>query len=211
MLGAVALCLLAAGGALAQQRPVADAGYRIRQGDKLSVKFLYQPEFNELTLTVRPDGLISLQMIDDIQAAGLTAAELKARIERAYSETLLNPVVSVGLLEFVAPSVFVGGQVDKPGSYELRNGDTVLQAVILAGGFTREAHRRMVLHARPAGAGQLKVTPIDLQQLVSPGGKGRELTLEDGDYVFVPDSKLSKLTRIVEAFRFAVPGFALTR
>ncbi len=194
--------------ARANQRP-RNAGYRIRKGDKVGVKFLYQPELNEPSVIVRPDGYISLQMVDDLRAEGLTVTELRKAIEAAYSEQLLKPEISVSLVEFVAPRVFVGGQVQKPGSYELRAAATVLQAVIVAGGFTKEAHRKMVLHARPVGDHELKITVIDLKQLLAQNGSGAESLLQDGDYVFIPDSKLSKLREAMESFRFAMPGFTL--
>jgi len=213
-LSLVILLLLAGVGFTQQQgaaseQPRPEGAYRIRKGDKLSIRFLYQPELNEPSAVVRPDGMISLQMVDEVKAEGLTAAELKAKLEKAYGETLLNPVISVTVLEFIAQRVFVGGQVTKPGSYDLRNGETVLQAVILAGGFTREAHRKMVLHARPVGDRELKVTVVDVTKLVAHSGGDREFVLQDGDYVYVPDSKLSKLTRVIDAFRFAVPGFSI--
>lgn len=196
------------GAARASQRP-RSIGYHLRKGDKVGVKFLYQPELNEPSVVVRPDGFISLQMIDDIRAEGLTITELKKAIEAAYSEQLLKPEISVSLVEFVAPRVFVGGQVQKPGSYELRAAATVLQAVIVAGGFTKDAHRKMVLHARPVGDRELKITVIDLKQLLAQNGSGAESLLQDGDYVFIPDSKLAKLKEAVESFRFALPGFTL--
>ncbi len=213
-LGGLILLLWLSGVALAQQPAEQEASaqlntYRIRKGDKLSIKFLYQPELNEPSLVVRPDGFISLQMIDELKAEGLTAKELKAALERAYSEALINPVISVSLLEFVAPRVMVGGQVQKPGSYPLREGQTLLQAIVLAGGFTREAHRKMVLHARPVGDRELKVAVVNVERLLKPNSPERELVLQDGDYVFVPDSKLSKLARVIDAFRFAVPGFSI--
>jgi protein involved in polysaccharide export with SLBB domain len=190
--------------------PASQAAYRVKKGDKLSIRFLHQPELNEASVTVRPDGMITLQIVEEIRAEGLTAQELKKVIEKAYGETLLNPVVTVSIIEFVAARVFVSGQVAKPGSYDLRNGQTVWQAVALAGGFTREAHRKMVLHARPVGARTLKVTVVDLNQLLAPGSQEQDIQLEDGDYVFVPDSKLSRFSRIIEAFRSLLPGFTIT-
>jgi polysaccharide biosynthesis/export protein len=186
-----------------------ESAYRLRRGDKLSVRFLYHSELNEPSLVVRPDGFISLQMVDDVRAAGLTAAELKAAIERAYAEILLSPVITVSVLEFVAPRVYVSGQVARPGSYALRDGNTLLQAIALAGGFTPAAHRKLVLHARSTGERQLRVAAIDVTRLMAPGSRVNEIELGDGDYVFVPDSKLSKFSRVVEAFSFAVPGFNL--
>jgi polysaccharide export outer membrane protein len=189
--------------------PQPDPAYQIRKGDKLGIKFIYHPELSDVAVLVRPDGLISLPMIEDIRAAGMTTAELKTKIERAYAESLVNPVIVVSLVEYVAPRVFVGGQVSKPGSYELRHGQTVLQAVTVAGGFTRDAHRKMVLHARPTADGELKITVVDITKLLKPGSGDQELRLQDGDYVFVPDSKISQVTRMVESFRFALPGFGI--
>ena len=189
--------------------PSVNDAYRIRSGDKLSVKFLYQPDLNELSVVVRPDGFINLSMIDEVMARGLTVAELKAGLEKAYSEILLKPVISINLVEYVAPRIFVGGQVAKPGSYELRAGQTLMQAIVLAGGFTRDANRKTVLHARPIGGDKLKMMIFDATQMLSDSAAPQEVLLQDGDYVFVPDSKLSKMSRIIEAFRAVIPGIGV--
>lgn len=214
--GLIAVTAMLVGSALAQEpippaqtaASVSDA-YRIRSGDKLSVRFPYHPEFNEPAAVVRPDGYITLPVIDDVMARGLTVSELKAGIEKAYGETLLNPVVTVTLIEFVAPRVYVGGQVLKPGSYELRAGQSLIQAIILAGGFTREANRKMVLRARPDTSGKLNLTTFDVMRMFSESKAAREVSLQDGDYVFVPDSKLSKMSRIIEVLRSAAPGIGI--
>jgi polysaccharide export outer membrane protein len=185
--------------------------YRIRSGDKLSIKFLYHTDLNEPSVVVRPDGLINLPIVDEVMAKGLTVSELKASIEKAYSETLLNPVVSVNLVEFVAPRVYVGGQVTKPGSYELRAGQTLIQAIFLAGGFTRDANRKMVLHAHPVEDGKLEMTIFNVAQMLSDSKATQDVSLQDGDYIFVPDSKLSKMSRVVEAFRAFIPGILWNR
>lgn len=190
-----------------QQPPAAD--YRIHKGDKLSVKFLYQPELSDASIVVRPDGKISLPMVDELPVEGLTVKEVKAAIEKAYREILLNPEITVNLLEFVAPRIFVGGQVQKPGSYELRSVRTLLQAVIQAGGFTPEAHRKYVLHARPVSEHELKVVAVDVTKLLKTGEGKQEIMLQDGDYIFIPNSKLSKFTAIVNAFRAIVPGYGI--
>ena len=193
----------------AETSPSVNDSYRILSGDKLSIKFLYHPELNEPSVVVRPDGFITLLIVDEVMARGLTVAELKSSIEKAYSETLLKPVVSVNLIEYVAPHIYVGGQVAKPGRYELRDGRTLVQAIILAGGFTREANRKMVLHARRADAGKLKMTTFNVLQMLSDSKTEPEALLQDNDYVFVPDSKISKISRLIEAFRAAIPGIGI--
>jgi len=188
--------------------PVNDT-YRIRSGDKLSVKLLYHPELNEPSVIVRPDGFITTSLADEVMARGLTVAELKASLEKAYGEVLLNPVIAINLIEFVAPHIFVGGQVTKPGSYELRAGHTLVQAIFLAGGFTRDANRKLVLHARPIGEGKLKMEIFNVTKMLSHSGEPQEVLLQDGDYVFVPDSKISKISRVIEAFRGVIPGIGI--
>ncbi len=183
--------------------------YRIRKGDKLSLKFLYQPELSDAAMVVRPDGKISLPMVEEIKAEGLTVKELKTTLEKAYREILLDPEITVNVVEFVAPRVFVTGQVVKPGSYDLRAGQTLFQVVTLAGGFTREAHRKQILHARPINEREMKVVIVDVTKLLKPGDHKLDIVLQDGDYVYVPDSKMSKFTTILNAFRSVAPGYGI--
>ena len=191
----------------AAEQPAPD--YRLRKGDKLSIKFLYQPELSETAMVVRPDGKISLPMVEEIKAEGLTVKELKTTLEKAYREILLDPEITVNLLEFVAPRVFVTGQVVKPGSYDLRAGQTLYQVVSLAGGFTREAHRKQILHARLIGEHELKVVVIDITKLLKAGDNKLDILLQDGDYVYVPESRMAKLTTILNAFRAVAPGYGI--
>lgn len=183
------------------------AVYRIHQGDKLSVKFFYQPELNEVSVVVRPDGFISLQMIDDLRVEGLTAAELKKHLEKEYEEILLKPLISVTILEFVAPRVYIGGQINKPGRYDLRDGQTLVQMVFLAGGFTRDANMNLVVRARPDGKGGWQYQAANVSKILNRKGREPDLMLEDGDYIFIPESKISRINKAVEGFRGLLPRF----
>jgi protein involved in polysaccharide export with SLBB domain len=214
IIGSVLWCLLVSVNAFAQidlpepSKPAApQTGYRIKQGDKLSVKFLYHPELNEISVVVRPDGFISLQMIDDSKAEGLTISELKAQLEKSYNEILLKPVLTVALLEFVAPRVFIGGQVNKPGRYDLREGQTLVQVIFLAGGFTADANRKMVLHARPNGSGDWEIQSANVLKVINQQGEQKDIALQDGDYIFIPDSKISQINKAVETVRGFLPKF----
>ena len=214
IVGSVLWCLLVSVSVFAQidlpepSKPVApQTGYRIKQGDKLSVKFLYHPELNEISVVVRPDGFISLQMIDDSKAEGLTISELKAQLEKSYNEILLKPVLTVALLEFVAPRVFIGGQVNKPGRYDLREGQTLVQVIFLAGGFTSDANRKMVIHARPNGSGDWEIQSANVLKVINQQGEQKDIALQDGDYIFIPDSKISQINKAVETVRGFLPRF----
>jgi protein involved in polysaccharide export with SLBB domain len=183
----------------------APVNYRLKQSDKLSVKFFYHPELNETSLIVRPDGFISLQMIDDIKVEGLTTTELKTRLEKAYNEILLKPIITVTLLEFVAPRVYIGGQVNKPGRYELREGQTLIQVIFLAGGFTRDANRRMVVHARPKDDNSWEIQSSNVLKVLNQKGEESDIALKDGDYIFIPDSKISQINKAIEGFKGLLP------
>ena len=185
--------------------PEIAANYRIRQGDKLSVKFLYHEELNEPSLAVRPDGFISLQMIGELKVQGLTVAELKRRLDKAYEEILIEPLIAVTVLEFVSPRIYIGGQINKPGLYNLRDAETLVQAIFLAGGFTREANTKMVLHARPDGRGNWQFQAANTGKILNKKGTEKDLLLQDGDYIYVPESKISQLNKAVEGIRGFLP------
>lgn len=207
--GSVLAVLYLSGGATlqvwsqAQERPV--ESYRIRQGDKLSIKFFAHSELDETGLIVRPDGFISPQIINEIRAEGRTVAELKKNLQAAYEEILLQPIITVSVVDFVSPKIFVGGQVSKPGRYEIREAGTVVQAIFLAGGFTSDARRSMVLRARPDGKGDWQIETVNVMRILDPKVREKDLVLQDGDYIFVPDSKISQINKAVETFRGFLP------
>ncbi len=184
-----------------------DLSYRIQKGDKLSVKFFSHPELSEPNVVVRPDGFISLQIIDDIRAEGRTAAELKSDLLKAYSETLLNPIVSVSVIEFVPARIFIGGQVFKPGRYDLRDAKTVVQVVFLAGGFTGDANRKLVVLARPDGSGGWQTQAVNVLKILDRKSREKDVDLQDGDYVFIPDSKISQFNKAVQSLNVLLPVF----
>lgn len=188
---------------------ITSTGYRLHHGDKIEVRFFYQPELNQEAV-IKPDGTVSLQLIGELRAEGITVPELERQLMQQYSKILVDPVISVVLKEYVQPRVFIGGQVAKPGSYELRDGDMLAQALLLAGGFTPQAHRKQVIHARPVGEGQLRVTVIDATRLFSPNpDPDLNLALKDGDLIYIPESKLSRLSDILNALKLQTFGLVL--
>lgn len=183
----------------------APESYRIRNGDKLSIKFFSHPELNETDLLVRPDGFVSPQVISEIRVEGRTVAELKTELERAYNEILLQPMITVSVVDFVTPRIFVGGQINKPGRYDIREAGTLVQAIFLAGGFTADARRSMVIRARPDGKGDWQIETANVMKILDRKGTEKDIVLRDGDYIFVPDSKISQINKAVEAFRGFLP------
>jgi protein involved in polysaccharide export with SLBB domain len=128
-----------------------DEGYVIQSGDVLSVDFYLNPEFNDEP-TVRPDGKVTMRLIGDIQAAGLTPEQFAASLDKAYLSELRSPDAAVHVKSMPNRLVFVQGQVAKPGSFALEPGMTALQAVADAGGVTPEAASNAVLIAAMSAA-----------------------------------------------------------
>ena len=185
------------------------AAYRLHSGDKISVRFFYQPELNETSLIVRPDGFISLQLIKDVKAENLTVTELKTELEKAYDEILVKPIISIAVIDFVPPRVFIGGQVNKAGRYDLRDGQTLVQVIFLAGGFTKQANRRAVLHARPNDKGEWQIQSFNALDIIGQKKDQKDFELRDGDYIFVPDSKISQINKAIEGFSSFLPALPL--
>ena len=168
--------------------------YRIQAGDEMDIKFFFNPELNE-TVFVRPDGKISLQLVDDVQAAGLTPSELDKALSQAYAKELRKPEVTVIVRSFTGQQVFVGGEVQKPGPVELAPGMTALQAVINAGGFQDTAKLEEVLIIRNGWADAPIPIRANLTQPIA-----NDIMLQPHDIVYVPRTWIADANVFVKQY-----------
>lgn len=114
--------------------PVAESGdYRIQVGDQLDIKFFYNPTLNE-QVVVRPDGRFTLQLIQEVAAAGRTPAALTQELTERYAADLRQPEVTVIVRSFGGQRLFVDGEVSRPGMFPIVGVTTVLEAIAQAGG-----------------------------------------------------------------------------
>lgn len=174
----------AAGASAAFAEPEFDEySYRLAPGDIIDIKFPYHPEENE-RVPVRPDGMIDLQVVGDIEAAGLTVGELEKEIIQLASRTLRDPVVSVVIAQLAEHKVYVGGDVLRPGFVNYRDGLTPLQAVIERGGFTDTAKADEVLYITRIGE-EIQAQRLDLESIID-GDSTEEIIMAPDDVVFVP-------------------------
>lgn len=139
---------------------------------------------------VRPDGMISLPLIGDVQASGLTAAQVSDRISKRLSEYKENPSVSVSVKEINSYVIYVVGEVVRPGKYPLKSYATVLQGISLAGGFTQYAYRNRMAVMRSVREGvgnerQVRI-PVRYDDLVMGKGEVGNFRLLSGDTIVVP-------------------------
>jgi polysaccharide export outer membrane protein len=137
-----------------------------------------------MDVTVRPDGMISIPLIQDIQAEGFTASELADRIHEMLIPYIKDPNVSVIVMQINAPKFSVIGYVNRPGTYPIRGDVTILQALSEAGGFTPFASPRKIKLVRSAG-GKHETRRVNYYDLIEKGGKGN-LLLMPGDTIVVP-------------------------
>jgi polysaccharide export outer membrane protein len=180
----------------AAQRP---APYVIHAGDQLDIKFFYNPELNE-SVTVRPDGKISLQLIDEIQAAGLQPSELDQRLTELYSRELKKPVLTVIVRSFTGQRVYVGGEVNRQGLITLQPGLTALQAVFQSGGFMETAQPAETLIIRKGADNRPIPLRIDLSEVMAAGSPAADFVLQPDDIVYVPKSAIAMANKFVNQY-----------
>jgi polysaccharide export outer membrane protein len=150
------------------------------------------PDFNQ-TVTVQPDGYITLRYVGDISAAGQTLPELTASIKTAYSKILHDPVISVDPKDFEKPYFVVGGEVGKPGKYDWRGEVTLTEAVAMAGGFTDAAKHSQVLLFRRISDQWTEAKIINVKKMLRSRNLEEDPVLQPGDMLYVPKNALSKI------------------
>jgi polysaccharide biosynthesis/export protein len=158
------------------------ADYRIATGDKLRIE-VYKDNQLSQSLQVRPDGKITLPLLGDLAASGLTPIELRDRITTSLKEYVTNPVVTVIVTEATPPLVYVMGEVTKPGPLTLQGPLTVLQALSMAGGFKDFANTKGIRVLRKTAKGT-EAIPFNYKEAMR--GEGKSVYLQPGDTVIVP-------------------------
>jgi polysaccharide export outer membrane protein len=166
--------------------------YRINPSDVLELTFALTPEFNQ-TVTVQPDGYITLRVVGDLPAEGQTLPELTESIKTAYSKILQDPQITVDPKDFEKPYFTVGGQVGKPGKFDLRSEVTLTQAIAIAGGFTDASKHSQVLLFRRVSDQWTEARIINVKKMLNSRDLQEDVDLKPGDMLYVPKNALSKI------------------
>jgi polysaccharide export outer membrane protein len=185
-----------------QQRPprlttVTEERYRLQPGDVLEVQFRYSPEFNQ-TVTVQPDGYITLEIGGELKVAGMTVEQARQAILKQARTRLQDPVATILLKEFQRPYFVVSGEVALPGKIEMRERVTAIQAIMLAGGMKETAKSSQVVVFRQINSDIAEVKLLNLKDIRRTSDLENDLTLQAGDIVFVPRDKISKIERFMK-------------
>jgi len=191
----------------AQAYSQAPKEYVIEVGDTLDVKFMYNAELNELLIPVRPDGRISLQLANDIPAAGLTPTQLRTILAEKYSAELKKPEIAVIVRTFGGHKVFVDGEVVYPGPVDFKGRMTLYQAISQARGLRETARLSNVIVIRKDFEGKPMAANLDLRKVINGTDPSQDIALMPYDIVYVPKSQIANWLKFVDEYiNRAVPG-----
>jgi polysaccharide biosynthesis/export protein len=158
--------------------------YSIGPDDILTIDVWKEPEISR-TVPVRRDGKISLPLLNDVQAAGLTPTQLSSEIVEKLHETVINPQVTVIVTQMSSQRIYILGQVTRGGAYPLVPDLTAVQALSIAGGFTPFANLKKIYIMRTEN-GEDKILPINYKELASGHKPQLNIHLKPGDTIVVP-------------------------
>jgi len=170
--------------AAARNVPVTDPSYKIGPQDVLRIDVWKEAEISR-SVPVRPDGKISLPLLNDVQAEGLTAMELSNVITEGLKKYITNPQVTVSISEINSRRVYVTGEVTRPGAFPLLPNMTVLQALTSAGGFTQFARTKKIYVLR-SESGRPAKHPFNYNDVVKGNRQEDNIVLQPGDTIVVP-------------------------
>ncbi len=160
-------------------------GYRVGPGDVLKVNVWKHDELSQ-TVTVRPDGKVSLPLIGDVAADGRTVDEIATDVSKRGARYFQdNPPVTVQVSEVRSYKIYVVGEVQRGGEFTPNHQVTVLQGLAMAGGFTRFANADRIIIIRKDSHGERRM-PFDYSAVVNGGDLQENLALQSGDTVIVP-------------------------
>jgi polysaccharide export outer membrane protein len=161
-----------------------EAEYQIGPEDVLDILVWKNPELSR-TVPVRPDGKVSLPLVNDIQAAGMTPTALRQELSTRLAEYLPSPEVAVIVREVHSAKVAVVGAVKTPGRFELKSAATVLEMIAMAQGFTDFASRDRIVVLRQTGQGQTTRIKFNYRSVVD-GNDAENIFVRPGDIIVVP-------------------------
>jgi len=170
--------------------------YRLRKSDSFNVEFAFSPEFDQV-VEVQPDGYVSLKGAGSIFVEGQTVPELTETVKAAYKGILHDPMVAIFLKDFEKPYFIAGGQVQRPGKYELRSALTVSEAVAIAGGFNDRAKHSQVVLYHPLPTGEFNAKVLNIKKLMAKRDLSEDVQMQPGDMLYVPESAYSKIRPFV--------------
>ena len=169
---------------LAKKVATQDPNYVIGSQDMLDISVWREPDFSR-TVPVRPDGKISLPLLNDMQAAGLTPSQLAEELTKSLNKFVTNPQVTIIVTQINSQRFYVLGEATRPGAYTLIPDMTILQALSNAGGFTTYANSKKIYLLRQENGKQQKLS-FNYKDVISGKRTEQNIALKNGDTIVVP-------------------------
>src|SRR5262245_13365375 len=174
----------------------APGDYILERGDEIAIRIFNHPELED-TVQIRPDGKISLLLVDDLTAAGLTSRQLSETLTERYARLYRDVQLSVIVRKFANNKVYVGGEVGQPGLLPITGRFTALTAILQAGGFKGTARTDSVVLLREQG-GKPQAVKLDLKGVIE--ARAQDVVLQPFDVVYVPLSRIAKVDKFVDQY-----------
>jgi polysaccharide biosynthesis/export protein len=160
--------------------------YRLCPRDVLSISVWGIEDLKVEGLEVREDGKIVFPVVGEIQVAGLLPRELMQNIASGLNGYVNNPIVSVNILKYHTTRIYVVGEVVKPGLYELEKRHKLMDAITIAGGYTKDAAKKKVIIMSQDGTS--KPLEVNLLELLKKGDMTQNISLKDEDIVYLTEN-----------------------
>ena len=182
------------------------AQYYLQPGDVISITFFQNSELNE-TVPVRPDGRISLQLIDEVEVAGLTPPQVQELLNESYTPYLKKPMATVSIKSFGGQKVYVGGQVNTPGVITIGGRTTVAQAIFNAGGVRSDADISDILIISRGSDSRAVPREVNLKKALKGKLPEEEILIRPYDIIYVPKSGIVKANEFMgHVYSFIPPN-----
>ena len=170
--------------------------YKVMPSDVMSISFPLSTELNQSSVTVQPDGYITLGNVGSVYVQGKTIPEIVQTLNKAYAKILHDPIIAVDITNFQHPQFVVSGQVGKPGQYDLRSNTTVSEAIAIGGGFLPTAKSQVFL-SRRVSLDLMEVKKLDMRTLLKGKNLNEDVQLQPGDMIFVPEKFIAQFRKYV--------------
>lgn len=182
-------------------RPGVEPEYRVAAPDVLAISVRPEPVINR-TVTIRPDGMISFDLVGDVEVGGKTVREIRSMLEARLRDFVVHPDVTVVLETSSSRRYYVLGEVGRPGAYPLIGEVTALNAISGAGGLTRFASKGGIRLVRPGNPGA--AYKVDFAGISQYGNGETNHPLQPGDVIYVPPNGFAQVGYAIGVVLFPI-------
>ncbi len=172
----------------------------LASGDEFDLRFLLNPELNDTKLVIGPDGRVTVPLLGDVVAGGLTVPQFRQQLETGYAAKLRVADLDVVVRNYASSRIFVGGEVKSPGVLAMQGPTDALQGVLMAGGFLSTARPDEVVLIRRRADRVPMLRTLNLRRYAGSASSADDLPLQPSDVIFVPKSSIAEVDLFVDQY-----------